>query len=876
MRKPVVLLAIFAAMVSLASAQRLPHTAVPENYHLTLTPDLKKATFTGDETITIRVIVPTSEIVLDALEIELQDATITSGGQTQTAHVTPDKANEMVKLAVDKRLAPGAATLKIHYTGTLNDQLRGFYLGKQDDGTHYAATQFESTDARRAFPSFDEPAFKATYDITMIADKDMKVLSNSPESSDKPGPGDDKHTVTFATTPKMSSYLVAFVVGNFESIEGSADGIPIRVWTPVGKKQLAGFSLEAAQQCMKYFNNYFGVKYPFKKLDMIGLPDFSAGAMENTGLITYREVALELDKNPSLEQQVEVGVTVSHEMAHQWFGDLVTMAWWDDIWLNEGFATWMSSKPLAAWHPDWEMQVQDVQDTTRSLGVDSIQNTRPIHQQAQTPAQIQELFDGIAYGKTAAVLRMIETYLGPDNFRKGVNQYINQHAYANATASDFWGALTSATGKPVDQIMPTFVQQAGAPYVAVSAQCQGDNTKVNLSQKRYFNTKDAFDAPNDQLWQIPICLKGDKGAAQCSVLKQRQDTVTLPGCQQWVIANASATGYYRSGYDPDMLHKIGASLSALEPGERIMLFADSWASVRVEKQQIGDYLSLGQGLQGERDPLVLGAFLNQLNFVDRYLVSDTDRGEFQQWARQLFTPTAKELGWQAKPGEDPQRKQLRADILGALGYYGRDPETLAMAQQVADQVLHDPESVDGTLAPVALRLAALNGNEKYYQELLDNMKNAKSPEQYYRTMQTMADFQDPKLLQKSLDLAMTPEVRSQDKMRLFAGVMANPVGNRLAWDFYKQHAQEIQAQGGEFTSRVVVQVTSTFCTPELRDEVSSFFSSHPVPTAARTLKQSLERMNACIDIKSQQAPQLSSWLQQQHGSGAGVAAAGSR
>ena len=356
-------------------------------------------------------------MVLNSLEIDFQEAGVTSGGATQVAKVAFDKEKETATLSLEKPLPPGPATIHIRYTGILNDELRGFYLSKAN-GRKYAVTQFEATDARRAFPSFDEPAYKATFDISVVADKGDIAISNGKIVSDTPGPTNGKHTITFSTTPKMSSYLVALAVGDFEYVEGSADGIPIRVWATPGKKEMGNYALQVAQQCMHYFNNYFGIKYPFEKLDLIGLPDFGAGAMENTAAITFRDALLLMnEKNAPAWAYKEIGSVISHEMAHQWFGDLVTMEWWDDIWLNEGFATWMESKPLEAWKPDWHMELDDVLEAGNALNVDSLQNTRPIHQAAETPAQIQELFDGIAYDKTAAVLRMLESYLGPEAFR---------------------------------------------------------------------------------------------------------------------------------------------------------------------------------------------------------------------------------------------------------------------------------------------------------------------------------------------------------------------------------------------------------------------------------------------------------------------------
>ena len=654
MKKTLAVVIFGLLTLSIATAQRLPETARPENYKLTLTPDLENAKFAGDETITVSVLKPTSEITLNAVDIDFHEVTIASGGTTQKATVTPEKEKEMVVLSVEKPLAAGPATIHITYTGILNSEMRGLYLGKDDQGRRYAASQFESTDARRAFPSFDEPDYKATFDITAVADKGQVAISNYKVVSDTPGPG-DKHTVKFATTARMSSYLAALIVGNFEYVEGSVDGIPIRVYSTPGKKEMGRFALEVAEQNVGYYDKYFGIKYPYGKLDLVGLPDFSAGAMENIGCITFREVLLLIDdKQGSVDLKKTIASVTAHEIAHMWFGDLVTMKWWDDVWLNEGFATWMSSKPLQKWKPEWNFGLDDVSGTGGTLNVDALDNTRPIHQAAETPAQIQELFDGIAYGKAASVLRMLESYLGEETFRAGINAYLKQHQYANATAEDFWDAQAKTSKKPVDRIMPTWVKQAGEPIINAKAQCSGNSTNVTVTQQRYYFDRSKFESPNDQAWQIPLCLKGSAttGAPKCELLTKKEETFTLPGCSNWVLANAGATGYYRVGYQPDAVRALAHDAETkLSPAERISLQNDIWASVRVGREPVGDYLAFAQGLQDDRNRAVLEDVLGRLDYIREYLVNESDRDSFRAWLRQYMTPMMKEVGWESKPSE---------------------------------------------------------------------------------------------------------------------------------------------------------------------------------------------------------------------------------
>src|SRR5271169_1265118 len=381
-----------------AVAQRLPGGANPDHYALTVNMNFSNNTYDGDETIDLILTKPSNTITLNALEIDFHEVTITAAGQTQTAKVSSDTKNEMATFNVDNPLPAGAATVHIKFTGHLNDKLRGFYLSTYK-GRKYEVSQMESTDARVAFPCFDEPAYKATFDLTAIVDKADTAISNGEIISDTPGPG-DKHTIKFSQSPKMSSYLVALTVGDWKCVSDHTDGVKVSVCTVPGKENLAQFPLAASKYILHYYDNYYGIKYPLPKLDNIAVPDFQAGAMENWGAIIYRETALLIDdKTSSVGAKQGVAGTMAHEMAHQWFGDLVTMKWWDDIWLNEGFATWMTPHPVEQWKPDWMVDQGVVSGTANSLNGDSVQNTRPIHQAVETRGEIENLFDGIAYGK---------------------------------------------------------------------------------------------------------------------------------------------------------------------------------------------------------------------------------------------------------------------------------------------------------------------------------------------------------------------------------------------------------------------------------------------------------------------------------------------
>src|SRR6201996_2447527 len=547
--RPAVRLAGVAAALLLSAvpalmAQRLPANVQPEHYTLRLTPDIDKATFSGEETIDVTLEQAADSITLNAAEIQFQSVTANNGKRDMKADVSLDEGKQQATFTFPGTLPAGPVKLKIAYTGILNDKLRGFYLSKAE-GHRYAVTQFESTDARRAFPSFDEPDFKATFDVTIVAPKEDTVISNTNVISDTAGPVLGEHTVQFARTPKMSTYLMAFLIGDFKCIEGSSDGVPIRACATPERVQYAQFALTSAEYILHYYDTYFGIKYPMPKLDMIGIPDFEAGAMENFGAITYRESDMLVDeKNAPMSAKVEVASVVAHEMAHQWFGDMVTMEWWNNIWLNEGFATWMSNKPLAAWKPEWQIPESEAAELNQTLDLDGGRATRAIRSRAETPAEINEMFDGIAYGKAAAVLLMTENYLGEQAFRAGVHRYLQAHMYGNATAEDFWNTLQASSGKPVDKIMESLVVQPGEPLLTFGGVHDG---KVEVTQKRFFlNPKDA--AAQNQTWVLPVCIKSSGDQPDCPVMNAGAQQLPAPGAPVF-YGNAGGKGYYRSRYD---------------------------------------------------------------------------------------------------------------------------------------------------------------------------------------------------------------------------------------------------------------------------------------------------------------------------------------
>jgi len=869
MKKTLLVVAAGLLACCTAAAQRLPGGATPEHYSLTININFPNNSFDGDETINLQLSKPASSITLNAVEIDFHDVTVTAGGQTQSAKVSLNDKDEQATFTVDKELPAGAALVHVKYTGHLNDKLRGFYLSTYN-GRKYEVSQMEATDARVAFPNFDEPAYKATFDITAIVDKGDTAISNGEIVSDTPGPG-DKHTIKFATSPKMSSYLVALTVGDWKCVSDHTDGVKVSVCTVPGKENLAQFPLEASKYILHYYDSYYGIKYPLPKLDNIAVPDFQAGAMENWGAIIYRETALLVDdKNASVGDKQGVAETIAHEMAHQWFGDLVTAAWWDDIWLNEGFATWMTPHPLNQWKPDWLVGQSVVAEMDHSIAGDSTKNTRPIHQEATSRAEIEQLFDGIAYGKTAAVLHMLESYVGAENFRAGVNLYLKEHAYGNATASDFWSAMARATKKPVDQIMPTFVLQPGVPFVDADAKCEGGNTTLKLSQKRYFDSPAAFNQPDEQIWQVPVCAKGvsatSAGTQQCFLLTEREQTFTMRGCSKFVFPDSNALGYYRFGYDNGSLHQLGNAVeTVLTPEERIALMGNEWALMRIGKHSMGDYLALGAQLKNTPGADLIASFGQHLEMVNEHMLTDADRPAFQAWLRTQFSPLLQQLGYNGKPGDTPEVKQKRAILFVGLGNLANDPEVIQQARVMIQQYMKDPNSIDGTLAHAVIAVAARHGDAELYNQFKAQLKNAKSPEQYYGYFYALADFNQPQLTKETLDWTLTSDVRGQD-LYILLPLLGNPASQDATWSFMRAHFDELAKKtgGGLGGVGIFLYGAQQFCSADKATEVKQFFEQHPFPGTERNQKQAIEGINNCVALRDQQQSNLATWLKQQN------------
>ena len=782
-------------------------------------------------------------------------------------------SSETVTLDFGRTLAQGPAQLEMRFTGTLNDRLVGFYRSEYQDSEgrtrHLATTQFEPTDARRAFPCWDEPAKKAVFDVTLVFDDSLRAVSNTPiveESS--PGPG--LRSVRFGETPIMSTYLLAFVVGDLVSVQAEAvNGTTIGVWTTRGKENQAGFALDTSVKLLGYFNEYFGIPYPLPKLDHVAIPDFAAGAMENWGCITYRETALLVDpENSSAGTRQRVAEVVAHEMAHMWFGDLVTMEWWDDLWLNESFASWMGTKSVDWLFPDWEMWTQFVNmDTNRALSLDGLKNSHPIEQEVKNPAEVSQLFDAISYSKGGSVLRMLENFLGADTFQGGLYRYLKANEYGNARTQDLWAALEEESGQPVTEIMDSWVKQTGYPVLRVEAARSASDVQVSLSQERFVYDRLLGDEePNPEVWQVPVSISSPGASPTATVMDARDAVVTLPAtspAEDWYKVNAGQTGFYRVNYTNEDWERLAPAISTqqIPATDRLGIQNDAYALSRAGLLPITRFLDLASSYAGETDASVWSDLASNLRDIEQLIAGEPVHPAYQRFGRELFGPAARRAGWTPGPTDGHLDSLLRSTVLGQSGSYN-DEETLARAGDLFRQYLENAEAVHPDLRGIVFSLAAQGGDRTTYDQLWELEERTGMQEEKIRLLLAMSRFQDVDLLNDTLEGSLSGRVRSQDTITVVAGVAANPLGRLPAWEFVKNNWAEFDRRygGGGFGLMRLVSIVNGFTTDEQRADVEKFFADNAAPAAERTIRQALERMRLNIRWLELNRPALNSWF----------------
>lgn len=840
---------------------KLPKNIVPRHYAIHLRPDLEKFTTTGKIEIDIEVLTPARQIVLNALDMEITKASITA---PKTIPLEPkfDADAQTVSFELPETLSPGKYSLSIEFTGHLREQAQGlFYVryAAADGKKLMLASQMEPTDARRMFPCWDEPVFRASFEPTVVVPKKHLTVSNMPIKNEKALAGDLKE-VHFEATPAMASYLVVLVSGELESLEDSFEGVKLRVVTTEGKKEQGRYALESAKKILGYYNHYFGVKYPLPKLDSIAVPGGFGGAMENWGGITYNESILLFDpKTSSLETRQAVFEVMAHEMAHQWFGDLVTTAWWDNLWLNEGFASWMGTKASDHFNPDWQSWLNAGSAKSAVMREDSLRSTHPILQPVVSESQANDAFDNITYVKGQSFLRMLENYLGEEKFRDGMRLYMSRHRYSSTTTEDLWAALEKASGKPVRALSAGWTEQPGLPVVNVSSECVGGKNVVRLEQER-FTVQDPGAKPLQ--WMVPVALADltRTKSSRVELLADKSSTVTFPNCEGVIKANFGDAGYYRVSYSPAMFEKLKSRLNSLPPEDRLNLLGDTWAMVTAQRAAAASYLELVAALGPEKTTAVWQEVLGRLGFIDALQRGQPGRAAFRAWGIQVVRPQLVRLGWEPKANESATDTLLRNSVISLLGEFG-DQEVISVAQTRFQKFLTQPESLPPNLRPAVTGIVGRYSHRVTYDQLHDLARAAKGTEERRRYYNAMAAALDPSLAALTLPISLTDETVPQEAIWLVTGVAHSGEQPELAWQFAQDHMPQLLGRMEEFQRNYYVpSIMSAFSDADRADELEKYVNEKVSPKGATKAKETAASMRLRAELKQRELPAVDRWV----------------
>jgi aminopeptidase N len=838
---------------------QLPKDVIPKYYAVTLDPDPEKLTIDGSEVIDIEVAKPTRTIVLNALDMEVPRASVDG----KPVAVRVDNQQQTVTVTLAEPLAAGTHKLALDFKGKIGQTPEGlFYVRYQaPDGSKKLmfGTQMEPTDARRMFPSWDEPVFRSRFQLSVKLPEKFEGVSNMPVESEQKLEGGRK-LLRFAPTPAMASYLVVLCAGEFDAVEDVVAGVKIRVVTTRGKEQNGRYALASLKALLPYYNDYFGQKYPLPKLDMIALPGGFGGAMENWGGITYNESALLFDPERSSQVTRErVHNIIAHEVAHQWFGDLVTMAWWDNLWLNEGFASWMASKATDHFNPGWQFwQRQDASKQT-AMDIDARRTTHPIQQPVKEPAEAAAAFDAITYQKGQAVIRMIESYLGEVAFRDGIRSYMDAHKLSNTTTADLWNALGQASGKPVAEIAASWTEQPGLPVVQVRQECApGGKRFLALAQER-FTINDPQAKP--QLWKIPLTWAPvGSQKIETTLLVSPSTRVAAGACSDAPVKiNVGNTGYYRVQYDPTLARQLAERFDRLPADDRLNLLSDTWALVEAGRASARDYLALAERVRPDDTLAVWDQVIDTVRELDLLQRDQPGRPTFQESARRLLKPLYARLGWEAKPGEAETDALLRARVLQALGTY-QDQQVIDEARRRFAAFLTSPASLPGNLRPPVTRIVGRWADQKTYDQLHELGRKTASTEEQRLFYAAMASALDPKLAAQTLDLALTDELEPGIASALVSQVATIGEQPNLAWRFLQKHPKELLGKQAFFSRyRYVGTVTGLFKDADHARELVEFARANLPADALPEIDKAAERIEAREQIARKALPQVKAW-----------------
>ena len=846
---------------------KLPKHVVPEEYAIRITPDPKKLTFTGSETIKINVRKPTREVVLNAADIEIAKASVNDKPVPKSA-IKLDRKEETLTITAPAELQPGTHTISLTFSGKINQGGFGLYYApyvEQGTGAKKVmlGTQLEATDARRMFPCWDEPAFRARFQLTAIVPESWTAVSNMPvERETKSRAGKE---LRFAPTPPMPSYLNVLCAGELDAIEKQSDGVLHRVVTTRGKAELGRYALDSSAQVTSYFNDYFGTPYPLPKLDEIAVPGGFGGAMENWGGITYFESRLLYDpERSSAETKQNIYEVIAHEIAHQWFGNLVTMAWWDNLWLNEGFASWMGSKCTEKFNPDWEVWLtSDVpRNPTRRIGIpketamesDARSTTHPIQQPVATEAEANSAFDDITYKKGQSFIRMLESFLGEEVFREGIRNYIAKHKFSNTTTADLWNALEAASGKPVGEIAAGWTQQPGFPIVTVS---RGTDGKVALMQERF--TINYPDAPALE-WKIPLTYSVSGGEKTDSLLMETK-TAELTGipADRALKLNVEGAGNYRVQYDDASWQLILANLAKFSSPDRVNLLSDAWALVQAKRAPLSHYLELVEKLPERTELAEVEQIITAFGVINSLLADQPQRQQFQQYARSILRPSFDQLGWEPRPGEKPRQATLRASLIPALAAFG-DQEIAAEARERFQKFMEKPESLAPDLRAPVLAVIGRYADEATWTKLHEAGLKTTSIEEKQNYYDALAFAADPKLAERTLKIALTDELPSSRAAFLVPKVARDSGHADLMWKFAKANMKQLLKKTDALGALSYAPSLFTFFSDTARvDELKAYAKESLGPESDKEITKAVDEITFRADFKQRLASDIAKW-----------------
>ena len=856
---------------------KLPKEVVPTDYSVRIIPDIDKLTFAGAEKVKLDVRSRVRQLVLNALELKIEAASV-DGQEMPASAIKIDEKNELLALALPSELVTGEHTLGLRFTGKINKRGQGlFYMRYQEQGSGARKTmlgsQFEATDARRFFPCWDEPVFRARFQLTAVVPENWLGVSNMPIENEKKIAGGKE--VRFAATPRMSSYLNVFVAGELDFIESRSGPTQLRVITTKGKAEMGRYALEATAQILQYYNEYFGVVYPLPKLDQIAIPGGFGGAMENWGGITYYESKLLFDpKSSSAETKQDIYEVLAHEMAHQWFGDLVTMAWWDNLWLNEGFASWMGSKCTAHFNPQWEVWLRREfpRDPTRRVGIvkevamegDARSTTHPIQQSVATEAEANNAFDDITYKKGQSFLRMLESFLGADVFQEGIRRYMAANMYSNTTTVDLWNALSKASGKPVGEIAAGWTEQPGFPIVKVKREPSGN---VSLTQERF--TVNFTNAPSLE-WKIPLTYEvvglpaeasAQAGETPATLLMTRKlDSIHNIPADRALKLNVNGAGNYRVEYDELSGKLLLGALKDLDVEDRVNLLSDSWALVQANRAPIALYFELVEKLPASTELAEREQIIHVLDFINRLVSGSSEQEEFQRYARSLLRPTFDAVGWEARPDEQPARTNLRASLIVALGHLN-DPKIVASCRERFKGYLANPNSLAPDLRPAVFSVVGRYADESTWNELHQLGLKTMSIEEKQNYYDALAGAIEPKLVKKSLPIALTDELPTSRAVFLVSRVARESGHPGIAWDFARANMKALLAKTDALGANTYAPSLFIFFSDDSRAEELRSYAKNSLPAAsAPGVAKAVDEIHFQSEFKKRLARQLIAWI----------------